>query len=1045
MSTVLYTYGDFVVLAPGEFLAYTQIQYAPGDTTSTVELCLSIAGTIDFSSRLGMVPVEFVGSTGSDNVTLGGGDDSVWADAGDDTVYGGGGDDFLMGDWFQDPVVGNDVLYGGAGNDDFAGGFGNDWLFGGDGNDTFNIVEGFAGNDTMLGGAGSDSVWLWDAYENGLKRFDFNRLVLDESTSVEFFMVDSNTFDVGGTDGSDTVVLTNVVGNTWDGYSFKAGIKFDLRYGADYFVGGSAPETVIGRGGGDMIAAGNGNDSVEIVDGVLAGDTLFGGYGNDMLVVGSIQNAISDYFSGIVNLDLSAAASFETLKANARGLVGTSDSNTFDLTGVSSIQYAIAFDFHLMEGNDVYRGSSDRDSAYGGQGSDWLEGNGGNDVLMGAEDNDVLNGGGADDSLYGGSGFDTLYGGLGNDRFFCQGGAADWDLFFGGEGSDTVQFENGVTLEGLSFSGAQSIEYVSGSDATVVFDVTVINGTASANGFDFRGVGLGLSSNGLRFDLGAGNDVLFAGNWSGVEANGGDGNDTLVGTGGDDSLFGGAGNDVMSGGAGNDTYRVDSTGDVLTEAQDSTSIDTVETFLAQWVLGSNLENLVHLGSLAFRGHGNALANEIVGSDASDTLVGFDGADTLFGGIGNDRLEGWEGNDVLVGGGGANTLIGGVGDDTYDVSDGLDVILEGAIQGIDTIRTSSASYTLAANVERGVVLRTTGASLVGNVGANYLIGGSGSDTLDGGQGNDTLSGFGGANRLIGGAGNDTYIAMSRDVLVEEIGGGIDTVETWGSFTLAANFENLSARVISGDVVLNGNGHDNVITLTVSRLDLIGVQKIYGFDGNDTLSLVSDAPGGRPSYDDSLFGGRGDDTYIINSAGTPAGFIFESAAQGTDTVLSSFTVTLDANVEVLRLTGTDDVNGFGNALSNLLVGNSGANTLYANSRNGANSGRDTLTGGEGADNFVFGDLQSQDRVTDMQAGVDRISLSSLTFQGLSLGELSADAFKVLGTEPLDASDRILYRAGTGQLLWDPDGSGAAAATVFLVLENRAAVAASDFFIV
>lgn len=53
--------------------------------------------------------------------------------------------------------------------------------------------------------------------------------------------------------------------------------------------------------------------------------------------------------------------------------------------------------------------------------------------------------------------------------------------------------------------------------------------------------------------------------------------------------------------------------------------------------------------------------------------------------------------------------------------------------------------------------------------------------------------------------------------------------------------------------------------------------------------------------------------------------EQANGGVDTVRSSVSHNLAANVEHLTLTGTGGITGTGNELHNVLTGNAGANTL------------------------------------------------------------------------------------------------------------------------
>ena len=60
---------------------------------------------------------------------------------------------------------------------------------------------------------------------------------------------------------------------------------------------------------------------------------------------------------------------------------------------------------------------------------------------------------------------------------------------------------------------------------------------------------------------------------------------------------------------------------------------------------------------------------------------------------------------------------------------------------------------------------------------------------------------------------------------------------------------------------------------------------------------------------------------------------------------------------------------------------------------------------------------------------------------MGPLLADAF-FIGAAAHDASDRILYNAGSGAVLYDPDGTGAQAATQFATISPGLALSAGDF---
>lgn len=150
----------------------------------------------------------------------------------------------------------------------------------------------------------------------------------------------------------------------------------------------------------------------------------------------------------------------------------------------------------------------------------------------------------------------------------------------------------------------------------------------------------------------------------------------------------------------------------------------------------------------------------------------------------------------------------------------------------------------------------------------------------------------------------------------------------------------------------------ISVIVSPLGAVPsavADQLYGFGGNDIL----DGGDGNDTLDggtgaDTMTGGLGSDTYFVDNAGdviTP-----EAANGGTaDTVVSTRTYTLAANLEILNLTGTIAINGTGNASDNTIVGNSNKNVLTGGAGNdilNGNGGDDTLKGGAGNDRLDGG---------------------------------------------------------------------------------------------
>jgi len=310
-------------------------------------------------------------------------------------------------------------------------------------------------------------------------------------------------------------------------------------------------------------------------------------------------------------------------------------------------------------------------------------------------------------------------------------------------------------------------------------------------------------------------------------------------------------------------------------------------------------------------------NEVLALD--DTMTGSAFNDTFKSGGGNDTLNMGSGNDSAFGGDGNDTINGQAGND----------------------------------------------SLFGEAGNDILSGGTGNDTLNGGTGIDTMN---------GGSGNDTLIVDNN--LDSTTGGtGIDLVQSSVSRSLGADLENLTltgAGAINGTGnglanVMNGNGANNTLN------GLAGNDVMNGNAGNDVLlgGTGNDSLNGGTGID-NMQGGAGNDFYVVDS-------FFDSTTDvggGIDTVQSSVTRTLGANLENLFLAGAFAISGTGNGLANTMLGNGQANDLTGL------GGADQLNGGAGDDDYNYfstadSTAATRDRILSFTFGAgaagDKIDLS------------------------------------------------------------------------
>ncbi len=198
----------------------------------------------------------------------------------------------------------------------------------------------------------------------------------------------------------------------------------------------------------------------------------------------------------------------------------------------------------------------------------------------------------------------------------------------------------------------------------------------------------------------------------------------------------------------------------------------------------------------------------------------------------------------------------------------------------------------------------------------------------------------------------------------LNGGQSAVETftytilgWDGVTHTETVS-LTIKGVGGQNFITGTSSANTLTGTAlhDTIDgLAGNDKLYGGAGDDLLygrsgkDILDGQAGG-----DEMLGGADNDTYYVDDTND---VIVELVNEGTDSVNSSATFTLSANVEKLILTGSGNINGTGNTLSNTITGNGGNNLLFGGAGDdiiNGGLGADTMHGGAGSDSFTVDDL-------------------------------------------------------------------------------------------
>ena len=235
---------------------------------------------------------------------------------------------------------------------------------------------------------------------------------------------------------------------------------------------------------------------------------------------------------------------------------------------------------------------------------------------------------------------------------------------------------------------------------------------------------------------------------------------------------------------------------------------------------------------------------------------------------------------------------------------------------------------------------------------------------------------------------------------------------------------NSGVISADIaILSADGSPaGQVTNHVRNTGLIEGAILLGF-GNDAVFNTGGGEirgvvlleEGNDLYDGiggvlngSVRGGLGNDTYRIDNAATD---IIEEAGEGADTVEAQVSYTLRANFEHLRLLGSGDLSGTGNAASNQIFGNAGNNVLSGE------GGNDTLNGGDGADRLIGG---AGNDTLNGGSNVDTAVVRGLR-SAYTITQTATGVFRVVGADGTDTLTAIEFLQFDDQTLRLRPGTG------------------------
>lgn len=288
----------------------------------------------------------------------------------------------------------------------------------------------------------------------------------------------------------------------------------------------------------------------------------------------------------------------------------------------------------------------------------------------------------------------------------------------------------------------------------------------------------------------------------------------------------------------------------------------------------------HYGTVTDASANKVGFGSVQGTRLADAITGYDNGALLDGKGGNDTLTGGAGNDKLIGGAGADSLNGMAGVDIAayfgkQADFTIRSLGGGAFEVTDRVGTQSVDRLTGVEWlvfdDKAVDLRDMSVKPLSAVDGIFQGPGTWRPASTTTASQTTAS----ASQTLATAGDDVFTVSSSKTVIAGLG-GIDTVRSSATYTIASDVENLE---LTGTAAINGTGNLNANILTGNSAantlrGMSGADQLRGGNGNDSLcggsgNDVLHGDGGNDRLNgghglDQLFGGAGADVFIFQRA-------------------------------------------------------------------------------------------------------------------------------------------------------------------------------------